>query len=212
MAAVQLSRHVCFTNWFQATLHGPKPALLKAAGMKMRGASQHAVLDLTAGLCKDAAVLASHGAHVVAVERHPAVFECVHSALVKVGDKELTRTNNHGKLTVYHADSRHLLKALHDANWTPPATVAGEPESPSDAFDHIVADVVRILADNSSSAVYRYRTLYIDPMHQPRRKKSALVKQVMFVPLDVVGATDASSSSSNNVLWLNESSTSTSWK
>ena len=178
-----LRRHVQLAKWLTATRHGRKPALLKAFGMKMRGGCGHAIVDLTAGLGKDAAILASHGASVFAFERNREVFDTVKSSLA-----ELANSNQYeelfaegGTLTFEHADSldvlRSLAQRLNSHQGKPSDNVGCTPAIPVDAISD---RLMGLLTDPPFAA----HSLYIDPMHQPRRKTSAKVKQVWNFPLN----------------------------
>ena len=235
MAAARLAAHVQLEKWMASTLRGSKPPLIKAVAAKMCGAQQHAVLDLTGGLCKDAIILASHGAHVVALERNPVVFGEVAKALDDMAaaggrggcgagaaggpliSNQLQLAQYGGSLQIVLADAQVVLRALQQTAWG--ALAAGRQKIPQSrgrnddisaanvavsldhnggqrrpeaktieqgAHDHPtdgngftgVAGAVQAVLREFFAPTIAARTLYMDPMHQPRRKKSALVKQV----------------------------------
>jgi 16S rRNA (guanine1516-N2)-methyltransferase len=61
--------------------HGGSETLAKACGVKKNSTAPITVLDLTAGLAKDAFVLACLGAHVILVEREPIMAALLDDAL-----------------------------------------------------------------------------------------------------------------------------------
>jgi 16S rRNA (guanine1516-N2)-methyltransferase len=77
--------------------------LARAIGLGKRP-TPPSVLDATAGLCRDAMVLAHLGCHVTAIERIPALIALVHSALA---NSPLA-----ARLQLHHGDATRLLATL----------------------------------------------------------------------------------------------------
>jgi 16S rRNA (guanine1516-N2)-methyltransferase len=142
---------------------GKGQAIAKAAGLN-KGATP-TVLDGTAGLGRDAFVLASLGCKVQMVERHPVV-----AALLDDGLERAKRDSEIGewvseRMSLLHASSLVALGEL---------------------------DALGELADDN--AFIKPDVVYLDPMypHPENKKKSALVKKEMRVFQSLVGAdTDA---------------------
>ncbi len=88
---------------------GRGQSLARAVGMK--GGATPPVVDATAGLGRDAFVLASLGARVTLIERAPAV----HAALACALDKALAHPDTRDiatRMTLIHGDARTLLPGL----------------------------------------------------------------------------------------------------
>lgn len=141
---------------------GKGQAIAKAVGLN-KGATPH-VLDGTAGLGRDAFVLASLGCKVSMLERHPVV-----AALL---DDGLHRAKQDPEIGAWVSERMQLLHA-----------------SSHDALD---PDVLTKLAHNREFSAPD--VVYLDPMypHPENKKKTALVKKEMRVFQSLVGAdTDA---------------------
>lgn len=82
---------------------GRGQAVARAVGVK-KGRPLPRVLDATAGLGRDAAVLATLGCEVLAVERHPAVHALLEDGLARAGERF------QGRLHLLQGDSRALLE------------------------------------------------------------------------------------------------------
>lgn len=95
---------------------GRAQAIARAVGLRS-GRPAPRVLDATAGLGRDSAVLATLGCEVLAVERHPAIHALLEDALLRAGDQYADR------LRLVHADSTELLR-----DPTALATAGGTPE------------------------------------------------------------------------------------
>ncbi len=94
---------------------GRGQAIARAVGLRS-GRPAPRVLDATAGLGRDSAVLATLGCEVLAVERHPAVHALLEDALLRAGDHFADR------LRLLHADACVLLRdpdALRSAGGIP---------------------------------------------------------------------------------------------
>lgn len=81
--------------------------LARAIGLPKRK-TPPTVLDATAGLCRDAMVLAHMGCHVTAIERIPALV-----ALVQAG---VARSPLAARLTLHRADALQFLQSLEPEN------------------------------------------------------------------------------------------------
>jgi len=90
---------------------GRKQAVAKAVGLK-KGKPAPTVLDATAGLGRDAFVLAHLGCRVVAWERSPEIFALVEDALQRAeADAEIAAKLD-GRLTLQCGDAIHELHRL----------------------------------------------------------------------------------------------------
>ncbi|EKE77405.1 class I SAM-dependent methyltransferase [Gallaecimonas xiamenensis] len=87
---------------------GRGQAIAKAVGLK-KGANP-SVIDGTAGLGRDAFVLATLGCTVTLVERHPAVAALLADGLERAKDSEVADII--GRMTLHHGPSVELLPAL----------------------------------------------------------------------------------------------------
>jgi 16S rRNA (guanine1516-N2)-methyltransferase len=83
---------------------GRGQAVARAVGLR-RGRPAPTVLDATAGLGRDAAVLAALGCTVHAWERHPAVHALLEDALARADVDSETRTLLGGRLTLHEGDA-----------------------------------------------------------------------------------------------------------
>lgn len=130
-------------------------ALHRAVGLR-RGVRPR-VFDATAGLGRDAFRLAYAGCDVTAVERSDLLHGLLADGLARaLGDREIAERLD-GRLRVWHADARDLLRRLMKR--------AAARESPQEPLPDVV---------------------YLDPMF-PAKRKSALVKQEMRMLRQIVG-------------------------
>lgn len=83
--------------------------LARAVGFK--GKALH-IVDMTAGLGRDAAVLALLGCRVTAIERHPVVFALLEDGLRRARNTPETPDALAERLTLVHADACDYLDAL----------------------------------------------------------------------------------------------------
>ncbi len=122
---------------------GRSQALARAIGMKTDKAPS--VVDATAGLGRDAFVLAALGAHVTLIERSATMHALLKDGMDRARDTSPELAAIMARMTLVHGDALELLPALH-----PPI-------------------------------------VYIDPMHPPRKKATALVKKELRLVRRIVG-------------------------
>jgi 16S rRNA (guanine1516-N2)-methyltransferase len=96
-------------GWRLARARGREQAIARAAGCG-RGRAAPRVFDATAGLGRDAAVLATLGCEVIAVERHPAVHALLADALARADAAAEPRARLGGRLRLLCGDARALLR------------------------------------------------------------------------------------------------------
>ncbi len=96
-------------GWRLAHAQGREQAIARAVGMG-RGRPTPRVFDATAGLGRDAAVLAALGCEVLAVERHPAVFALLEDAAARAASDPEHRERLGGRLRFLCGDARELLR------------------------------------------------------------------------------------------------------
>lgn len=138
---------------------GLKQDLCKAIGIKTRSDGLK-VLDGTAGLGKDAFILASFGCSVVLLERSPIIFALLQDGWMRAVQDETIGEWVKKNMRLEQGDLRTSLKTyLNDFLNNSSKTL-----EPAEAFD----------------------VIYLDPMFPPR-KKSALTKMEMRIIRDIVG-------------------------
>lgn len=98
------------------------------------------IFDLTAGLGRDAFVLASLGADVTMFERHPIIF-----ALLCDGLKRLKKENSDICLSLIHKDSLDFLNALSETER--PDVIYFDPMHPKRQKSALVKKDLRLLQD-----------------------------------------------------------------
>jgi 16S rRNA (guanine1516-N2)-methyltransferase len=96
-------------GWRLARARGREQAVARAAGFG-RGRPPPRVFDATAGLGRDAAVLAALGCAVTAVERHPAIAALLEDALARAASAPAAEFLG-GRLRLLRGDARELLRA-----------------------------------------------------------------------------------------------------
>ncbi|GAC1635252.1 MAG: class I SAM-dependent methyltransferase [Bradyrhizobium sp.] len=89
---------------------GRDHALLKATGVSK--AHQPSVIDATAGLGRDAFLLASLGAHVTLLERSTDVYDLLHRGLETARATAPELAEIVARMTLVHGDARDLLPGL----------------------------------------------------------------------------------------------------
>lgn len=89
---------------------GRGQALPKAVGMK--GGKTPRVVDATAGIGRDAFLLASLGAEVTLIERSPEVHRLLEEGLTRAREAGGDVTEAINRMTLLHGDSRNLLPTL----------------------------------------------------------------------------------------------------
>lgn len=163
-------------RWQHRFDSGKKQGLVQACkpskGMK--------IVDATAGWGRDAAVLASFGAHVVMLEKNPVMAELLRDALHRRYSSQDTPTHEQispsSGLGLGPTDITKPSPSLDDSQIN--ATTA-----PHHALSLQCIDAKRYL---QNLAVSDYPdVIYLDPMH-PTRQKSALVKKEMQVLQELV--------------------------
>ncbi len=91
---------------FRLKTTGKKQPLLKALQFK----DQMKILDMTAGLGRDALTLAYHGAHVVAIERNPILFLLLEQAYQELLNDPLFK-NFKGSVKFVNQDATEFIRA-----------------------------------------------------------------------------------------------------
>lgn len=113
--------------WRRLARAGPRAEpLARAAGLR-RGESLR-VLDATAGLGRDASLLAWLGAEVLAIERHPVVAALLQDALARAARDARVGPALVARLHVLHAEAHSVLT---DASRPPPDVVLLDPMYPT---------------------------------------------------------------------------------
>ena len=90
---------------------GRDQALLKAIGFK-KGAPLPTVVDATAGLGRDAFLMASHGATVTLIERSPVMHAALSDAMTRAMAAGGIYADIIARMTLLHGDSITLLPTL----------------------------------------------------------------------------------------------------
>lgn len=137
--------------------------IAKAVGLKHKGFKPK-ILDLTAGLGRDSFVLASLGASLLMLERHPIVFALLEDGLSRAREHVLDRV-------LGETDQEELADIL----------------SRISAIGEGAETYLRRLDERSKPDI-----IYIDPMF-PTREKSSKVKKEMQLFHQLVGTDDDSS-------------------
>lgn len=96
-------------GWRLAHGGGRGQGIARAVGMR-KGKPAPRVLDLTAGLGRDAAVLAALGCEVVALERHPVIHSLLADALERLAAAPAAAARLGGRLRLQLADAREYLR------------------------------------------------------------------------------------------------------
>ena len=156
--------------------------IAKAVGLNHRGFKPQ-VLDLTAGLGRDGFVLASLGASVSMLERHPIVFVLLDDGLARAREYVLDTDESENDT---EADIDSLAGILNRINCIS--------QDASTYFQNLRVHLS--VDDNCSDAVnpdvIYPDVIYIDPMF-PAREKSGKVKKEMQLFHQLVGTDDDSS-------------------
>lgn len=138
---------------------GRGQSIAKAIGLK-QGTPPPTVLDATAGLAKDAYVLACLGCPITLLERSPFIVELIHDAIERAKEDEHFKSIlDTGFIIIQDSSIDYLNNLSEQADTTP---------------DNIYPDV--IYPD----------VIYLDPMY-PDRKKSASVKKNMQILQTLLG-------------------------
>ena len=126
--------------------------LVKAAGLKKDRFP--VIVDATAGLGRDAFLLASAGANVTMLERSAEVHELLKNALARAAAESPELAEVTSRMTLIHGDARHLLPAL------APDVVIVDPMHPPRRNTALVKQEMRLLsglvgADEDSDELMR---------------------------------------------------------
>jgi len=126
--------------------------LVKAAGLKKDRFP--VIVDATAGLGRDAFLLASAGANVTMLERSAEVHELLKNALARAAAESPELAEVTSRMTLIHGDARHLLPAL------APDVVIVDPMHPPRRNTALVKEEMRLLsgivgADEDSGELMR---------------------------------------------------------
>ena len=126
--------------------------LVKAAGLKKDRFP--VIVDATAGLGRDAFLLASAGAAVTLIERSAEVHALLQDALARAAAESAELAEVVGRMTLIHGDARHLLPAL------APDVVIVDPMHPPRRNTALVKEEMRLLsgivgADEDSDELMR---------------------------------------------------------
>ena len=112
--------------------------LVKAAGFKKERIPT--VVDATAGLGRDAFLLASVGANVVLLERSPAVYALLKDGLARASAASPELAEVVARMTLIHGDARDLLPQLR------PDVVIVDPMHPPRRNSALVKKDMRLLS------------------------------------------------------------------
>ncbi len=118
---------------------GRNQALPRAAGFT-RGRTPN-VVDATAGLGRDAFLLASLGATVTLIERSPAVHDLLQEGLRQARDSTPEIAQIANRMTLIHGDAKELLPALE------PEVVFVDPMHPPRRGSALVKKEMRLLKE-----------------------------------------------------------------
>ena len=122
---------------------GRDQALARAIGLKKGW--RPAVIDATAGLGRDAFVLASLGCHVHMIERSPILAALLEDGLQRASRTELTAETVRNRLSLSRADSRDILQKLTQDEL--PDVVYLDPMYPERTKSSLVKKEMRILRE-----------------------------------------------------------------
>lgn len=90
--------------------HGRSEGLVKAVGLS--GGAKPLVIDATAGLGRDAFLLATRGVEIILIERSPEVHALLAGALAEAQEAGGIFAEAAGRMTLLHGDARALLPDL----------------------------------------------------------------------------------------------------
>lgn len=121
------------------TEQGKKQSLLKAVGFA-KGVIPN-VVDATAGLGRDAFLMASMGAHVTLIERSPDIHARLQDAMARAAAEGGDYTDIIARMTLLHGNSIDLLPTL------APDVVLVDPMHPPRGNTALVKKEMRILRD-----------------------------------------------------------------
>lgn len=142
---------------------GRGQSIAKAIGLK-QGSPPPTVLDATAGLAKDAYVLACLGCPMMLIERSPIIVELIKDAIERAKEDQYFQGVLKKGFTVTNKSSIEYLTELSNKN-------------KSNDTNHNVLN---------SDVIYNPDVIYLDPMY-PDKKKSASVKKNMQILQALLG-------------------------
>ena len=152
---------------------GKNQLIAKAIGIKSK--EKPFVLDVTAGLGRDAFVLATLGCNVVMCERSPVIHALLEDGL-KRAEKEAWFQQLH--LTLIHADAVNYLAAITDENR--PDVIYIDPMFPEKTKTALVKKEMRALRDVVGDDVDSEKLL---PLALSVAKKRVVVKRARLAPI-----------------------------
>jgi 16S rRNA (guanine1516-N2)-methyltransferase len=118
---------------------GRSQALPKAVGLK--GKTNLHIIDATAGLGRDAFLLASLGANVTMIERNPQMHSLLHDAMVRAKNESYKYAEVIERMTLIHGDAIELLPSIK------PKIVIIDPMHPPRSKSALVKKEMRIIRD-----------------------------------------------------------------
>lgn len=119
---------------------------LVAKGCGLGKATSPRVVDATAGLGRDAFVLASLGAEVLLIERHPAIFALLEDGLARARQDAETAPIVEA-MTLVHADAAHDLAKILERQAFPPQVIHLDPMFPHRDKSALVKKEMRLFRD-----------------------------------------------------------------
>lgn len=149
---------------------GRGQSIAKAIGLK-QGTAPPTIIDATAGLAKDAFVLACLGCPVTLLERSPIIVELIQDAIKRAEENEQFKLIQKTGFNVIAESSIDYLTKLLDQS----KTINPDESCPEVIYPEVIYPDV-IYPD----------VIYLDPMY-PDRKKSASVKKNMQILQSLLG-------------------------
>jgi 16S rRNA (guanine1516-N2)-methyltransferase len=122
---------------------GRRQALARAIGL--RKGWQPAVIDATAGLGRDAFVLAHLGCHVHLIERSPVLAALLEDGLQRAADAQTAADITRNRMCLTHGDSRNILQEL--VKDEQPDVIYLDPMYPKRTKSSMVKKEMRILRE-----------------------------------------------------------------
>lgn len=161
--------------------------IAKAVGLNHSGFKPQ-VLDLTAGLGRDGFVLASLGASVLMLERHPVVFALLDDGLARARAQAVNQIDHGSQIDhdgqVDDKDTNGLVEILN--------RISSAGQDASSYLQNLKATSDINYSDTIYPDIIYPDIIYIDPMF-PAREKSGKVKKEMQLFHQLVGTDDDSS-------------------
>ena len=153
--------------------------IAKAVGLKHKG-FQPRVLDLTAGLGRDSFVLASLGAQVLMLERHPVVFALLEDGLLRAREQvsteiefdeiinRISAVRGEGEVYLQQLDEQECPDVIYLDPMFPVREKSGKVKKDMQLFHQLVGtddDSAKLLAPALEKAIYR--VVVKRPAHAP---------------------------------------------